>query len=97
MAKNMARIKNGVVVNIEWCSDKVPESEVLKSYDGYSICVGDTYSDGKFYRDGEMVPSDLEVAQKTIETLLDQNIELTAAMAQMVEDVYKQDVEQNQM
>lgn len=97
MAKNMARIENGVVVNIEWCSDKEPESEVLKTYEGYSICVGDTYSDGKFYRDGEAVPSDLEAAQKTIETLLTQNIELTAAMAQMVEDVYKQDVEQNQM
>lgn len=93
MAKNMARIENGIVVNVEWCSDNEPETEDLKNYDGFSICIGDSYSDGKFYRDGEEVLSDLEIAYQEINALAAQNIELTAAMAQMVEDVYSQDVE----
>lgn len=96
MAKNMARIENGIVVNIEWRSDNEPETEDLKNYDGFSIHIGDSYSDGKFYRDGEEVLSDLEIAYQEINALAAQNIELTAAMAQMVEDVYNQDVEEIQ-
>lgn len=96
MAKNMARIENGVVVNIEWRSDKEPETETLKNYDGRSIHIGDAYSDGKFYRDGEEVPTELGAAQKQIDDLRSQNMELTAAMAQMVEDIYNQDAEQIQ-
>lgn len=93
MAKSMARIENGIVVNIEWCSDKEPETETLKNYDGRSIHIGDTYSDCKFYRNGEEVLSDLELAYQEINALAAQNIELTSVMAQMVEDVYNQDVE----
>lgn len=93
MAKNMARIENGVVVNIEWRSDKEPETDVLKSYSDRMICIGDSYFDGKFYRDVEEVPTDLEAAQKEIDSLRVQSTELMTVMAQMVEDVYNQDSE----
>lgn len=90
MAKNMARIENGVVVNIEWCSDKEPETDTLKNCNDRSICIGDVFIDGKFYRNGEEVPTDLEAARRTIEALTDQNFELANTIAQMVEAVYAQ-------
>ena len=55
MAKSMARIENGSVVNIEWCSDVTAETDTLKNVDDRLIEVGDTYSKGKFYRDGEEI------------------------------------------
>ena len=62
MAKNMARIEDGTVTNLEWCSDDVPETAELREYDGCSICIGDSYADGKWWRDGEEVLSDAEIA-----------------------------------
>lgn len=57
MAKNMAKIKNGVVINIEWCSDKTAETNTLKNTNNLHVGIGDTYSKGKFYRDGEQILS----------------------------------------
>ena len=57
MAKSMARIENGTVVNIEWCSDRMEETDTLKNIGDRIIKVGDTYSEGKFYRDGEKILS----------------------------------------
>ena len=37
MAKNMARLEDGVVVNLEWCSDSEPETAELREYEGYAI------------------------------------------------------------
>ena len=62
MAKNMARIEDGTVTNLEWCSDDVPETAELREYDGYSISIGDTWADGKWWRVGEEVLSDAEIA-----------------------------------
>ncbi len=67
MAKNMARIEDGTVTNLEWCSDDVPETAELREYDGYSICIGDSYADGKWWRDGEEVLSDAEIAAQVAE------------------------------
>lgn len=66
MAKNMARIENGSVVNVEWCSDRTIETEFLKDPADRSIAIGDTYVDGKFYRDGTEILTPLEEAQKLI-------------------------------
>lgn len=52
MAKNMARIENGIVVNVEWCSDRMAETDTLKNIKDRPVGIGDTYSEGKFYRDG---------------------------------------------
>lgn len=91
MAKNMARIENGIVVNVEWWSDAKAESDTLKNYAGRTIMVGDSYSDGKFYRDGEEVLTDLEIIQKKVEELSSENANLVSAMSQLVEEVYNQD------
>ena len=55
MAKSMARIENGVVTNVEWYSDRSSETDTLKDIEDRLIEVGDTYSEGKFYRDGEEI------------------------------------------
>lgn len=60
MAKNMARIDNGVVVNVEWCPDRMIDTDTLKDTEGRSIRVGDSYNDGKFYRDEEEILKDVD-------------------------------------
>lgn len=51
MAKTMARIKDGVVVNLEWVNDFTSASDTLKDVYDIQIRIGDTYVDGKFYHD----------------------------------------------
>ena len=62
MAKNMARLVDGVVVNLEWCSDSEPETAELREYDGYAIRIGDNWVDGKWMRDGAAVLTEAEIA-----------------------------------
>ena len=66
MAKNMARIKDSIVINIEWYSDFTPETDVLKDMGDRPVAIGDTYSDGNFYHDGERVLTVLEYTQKLL-------------------------------
>ena len=61
MAKTMARIHDGVVVNIEWCRDDMPVTNTLVETDDRPVMIGDTYADGTFYRDGEKVLSLLDM------------------------------------
>lgn len=92
MAKNMASITNGIVTNVIWCSDSDPETDTIINPADRPIAIGDTYSDGKFYRGGVEVLTPLEDAQAQVESLSAQNAELLDAMAAMVEDIYNQDV-----
>ena len=55
MAKNMARIKDGTEVNVEWRSDNTAESEFLKEIGDLPVVIGDTWKDGKFYRGVEEI------------------------------------------
>lgn len=64
MAKNMAAVTNGVVTNVIWCSDTQPETDTLKSPADRPLAIGDTYSGGKFYRDGAEILTPLEEALK---------------------------------
>ena len=66
MAKNMASVTNGIVTNVIWCSDSEQETNTLKSPADRPVAIGDTYSDGKFYRDGVEILTPLEEAQKQI-------------------------------
>lgn len=66
MAKNMASVTNGIVTNVIWCSDSEQETDILKSPADRPVAIGDTYSDGKFYRDGVEILTPLEEAQKQI-------------------------------
>lgn len=62
MGKNMARIVDGIVVNVEWFSSETVETENLKNMEDRPVEIGDTYQDGKFYRDGMEVLTPLEAA-----------------------------------
>lgn len=64
MAKSMALIENGTVANMLWCSDSEPETATLIDPADRPVAIGDTYSNGKFYRDGEEVITPLEEALK---------------------------------
>ena len=64
MAKAMAVITNGTVTNIIWCSDSQPETDTLKSPGERPVGIGDTYSGGKWYRDGAEILTPMEEAQK---------------------------------
>lgn len=64
MAKSMALIENGTVANMLWCSDSKPETDTLINPVDRPVAIGDTYSDGKFYRDGVQILTLLEEAQK---------------------------------
>ena len=62
MAKNMARLVGGVVVNLEWCSDSEPETAELREYEGYAIRIGDSWENGKWMRDGAAVLTEAQIA-----------------------------------
>lgn len=85
MAKNMALLEQGAVINLLWCSDQEPESERLVDCGERPVCLGDSYTNGKFYRDGQAVLSEAEA-------LRTRNAQLLDAMAQMVEEVYESDL-----
>lgn len=62
MAKGMARLNaDNVVINIESWNDYAPETDTLKTPIG-SVTMGDVYNpaDKRFYRDGEMVLTEVE-------------------------------------
>ena len=76
MAKSMALIENGVVANMLWCSDSEPETESLINPADRPVAIGDTYSDGKFYRDGAEILTPLE-------EVLKKNAEYEAALSEI--------------
>ena len=69
MAKSMALVENGVVVNILWCSDRESETETLIDTADRPVAIGDSYESGKFYRNGEEVLTPLEEARKQLEEM----------------------------
>lgn len=87
MAKNMARIDEGIVVNIEWCSYSQAQTETLIDLANRPVAIGDTYTDGKFYRDGIEVLAPEEAALAHAEALRNQLAELDEAYAEGVNSV----------
>ena len=85
MAKNMARIENGKVVNIEWCSDRILESDALKDMADRPVAIGDSYKNGKYYRDGYEILTPLEEARK-------RNAEYESALSEL-DEAYRKGVE----
>ena len=65
---NYALITNGVVNNIIWLYDGNAQEfpDAVKLGDR-PVGIGDTYTDGKFYRDGVEVLTPLEQAQAEID------------------------------
>lgn len=76
MAKSMALIENGTVANMLWCSDSEPETDILINPADRPVGIGDTYSNGKFYRGGVEILTPLEEALK-------KNAEYEAALSEI--------------
>ena len=76
MAKAMAVITNGTVTNVIWCSDSQLETDTLKNPGERPVGIGDTYSGGKWYRDGAEILTPMEEAQK-------KNAEYEAALTEI--------------
>lgn len=87
MAKTMAIIDNNSVVNTVWCSDYTPETDVQKDPGERFVSIGDTYSDGKWYRDGVEILTPLEQAQQNVETLRTQMTELDSSYREGVNSI----------
>lgn len=87
MAKNMARIENGIVINIEWCSDGAPETDVLIDMADRPVGIGDTYADGKFYRDGVEILTPLETVRAEVVALQQELSELDNAYIEGVNSI----------
>lgn len=60
-----ALIENGVVANLIWLhpmnADTFPDAVPVGDY---PVAIGDTYADGLFYRNGERVKSNDEIAEE---------------------------------
>lgn len=76
MAKSMALVENGVVVNVLWCSDRESETETLIDTADRPVAIWDSYESGKFYRNGEEVLTPLQAAMK-------KNAEYEAALSEI--------------
>ena len=63
MAKTMAIIIDGIVTNMIWCNDAMQETETRKDPGDRPVGIGDTYSDGRWYRDGVEILTPLEDAE----------------------------------
>ena len=80
MAKSMAVIADGVVTNVIWCSDSAPETDSRVPTAQRPVCIGDTYADGKFWRDGTEVLTPLEAALAEIASLRAENADMQSAL-----------------
>ena len=69
MAKTMAVVTDGIVTNMIWCKASQADTDTLKDFGDCPAGIGDTYENGKFYRDGEMILTPLEEARKKIAEL----------------------------
>lgn len=78
MAKTMAVIAEGVVTNVIWCSDYTPETATRKDPGDRPVGIGDTYADGRWYRDGVEILTPLEQAQKELAELQSQIADMDA-------------------
>jgi hypothetical protein len=67
-----ALIENGVVVNLIWLNpmnaDDFPNAVLV---DGIGVGIGDTYSDGVFYRDGAKLVQGAAAAIQDMQTALE--------------------------
>ena len=95
MAKNMARIRDGIVINIEWCANKEEETDVLRETNGCLVEIGDTYDGSRFYHNGEVLLSPIEELQLEVyalrnenKSIKEENANLTECILEMSEVIY---------
>lgn len=69
--RDYARIENGIVTNIIYVDDLTAQKQSnLVCVEDYLVSIGDTYTDGKFYRDGEEVLTNEEYMEQVAQTIM---------------------------
>ena len=86
MAKTMVLLEDNVIVNLLWCSNSEEETDTLKEVGDYELNIGDTFEDGKWYRDGSELLAPLEEAELKA-------AEYYNSLTELVEEVYQSDME----
>ena len=86
MAKTMALLEDNVIANLLWCSNSDEETDTLKEVGDYELHIGDTFVDGKWYRDGSELLAPLEEAELKA-------AEYYNSLTELVEEVYQSDME----
>lgn len=66
MGKTMARIKDGIVINLVWVDNDVVETEELKNIYNLRVNIGDVYDSYSYYRDGVKLLTHREQLVKNI-------------------------------
>lgn len=67
---NYALIENNLVTNIIWLYPaNASDFPTAVPFNGYPIGIGDTYENGKFYRDGKQLLTEAEYYLNEITTL----------------------------
>ena len=73
MAIRMARVKDGIVTNVEWYANDAQSTDSLVFLDGRPAGIGDTYDGSDFYRNGKKVVT-------VEERLQNENADMRAAL-----------------
>lgn len=69
MAKNMVILDGNKVINVAVFPDLEAETAERKNCGDMPVCIGDTYVDGNYYRDLEVLRSDTEIATEILVAL----------------------------
>lgn len=87
LVSNYALVDNGIVTNVIWLAannaSEFPNAVLLGDL---PVTTGDTYIDGKFYRNGKEVKTALVMVSE-------ENSELTTLLGEAVQETYNSDLE----
>lgn len=65
---NFAIVEDNIVTNIIWVYPNTTFYNAVPCND-YPVAIGDTYSNGKFYRDGKVIQTESEDMQEALKIL----------------------------
>ena len=87
MNNRYALVEDGIVTNIISLDSRNASDfpNAIKTADR-PVAIGDTYTDGKFYRDGNEVLTPMEISENEIDSLIQ-------ALGEAVETIYQNDMD----
>lgn len=87
LVSNYALVENGIVTNVIWlAANNAPEFPNAIELVDLPVTIGDTYVDGKFYRNSKEVKT-------TLTLVSEENSELTTLLGEAVQETYNADLE----
>lgn len=87
LVSNYALVENGIVTNVIWlAANNAPEFPNAIDLGDLPVTIGDTYVDGKFYRNSKEVKT-------TLTLVSEENSELTTLLGEAVQETYNADLE----